>query len=309
MGYIYLDNFKRIGRVDSEGYIYSENFDRVGKIESDGRIYNENFSYIGRVYNDGYIYLSNMKRVGRIHRDGYVYDELFNRVGKLDRDIVNYIFDSSLTSDQNSIKSSSTSSSSEYSSGGSKAGYLFGSCIGIGVTIIMIIAVLYFSTNSISVSNDPDSLSEHTNTSNSVADNTDEELTTVAVRTLNAYVGELNPTRIKDVEDNMGNVYSGAFYSYAAENSAIYDIGTEYDILKGIVAVGKPMTPDETFTGEIKVYGDGQLIWSDDGINSSMKPYEMSVSVFGVTDLEIVIDSNGPGPVIFADVVLQKISK
>ena len=92
MGYIYLENFDRIGRVDSDGYIYAENFDRLGKIQSDGHIYDKNFNRVGRIDSEGFIYLSNMKRIGRIHRNGYVYDELFNRVGKLDGDIVNYIF-------------------------------------------------------------------------------------------------------------------------------------------------------------------------------------------------------------------------
>ena len=116
MGYVYLENFNRIGRVDSDGYIYSERSERLGKIGKDGRIYGEKFDYIGRIDSDGFIYLSNMKRIGRIHRDGYVYDELYNRVGKLDQDIVDYIFGKQTSSDSHSVTNSSSSGSNSFSS-------------------------------------------------------------------------------------------------------------------------------------------------------------------------------------------------
>ena len=136
MGYIRLENFTRIGRVDSDGFIYSESMERLGRINKDGRIYGESFNYVGRIDGDGFIYLSNMKRIGRIHRDGYVYDESFNRVGKLDTDIVEYIFGKPSTS-QSVTKSnrSNTYQSSSSSSSGIDGGYTVAAILSIIVGI------------------------------------------------------------------------------------------------------------------------------------------------------------------------------
>lgn len=128
---------------------------------------------------------------------------------------------------------------------------------------------------------------------------------------LHSYVGDLD---VENIMDNMENAYVDAFVAGSNEESATYDIGMRYRTLKGIVAVEKGDQDsdfDRDRCGYIQVYGDGTLLWEDTKINTSSKPYEMSVDISEVTDLKIVMSgfpinlSWDHISVIFANVTLQ----
>ena len=104
---------------------------------------------------------------------------------------------------------------------------------------------------------------------------------------LHAYVGGFNKTDI--INDNMGNTYYNAITASDYEEDAIYDIGKKYSTLTGILAVTKADLSefDQDKTGYVRIYGDGALLWENSTINTKTKPYEFTVDISGVTDLEV----------------------
>ena len=104
---------------------------------------------------------------------------------------------------------------------------------------------------------------------------------------LHAYVGGFNKTDI--INDNMGNTYYNAITAFDYEEDAIYDIGGKYSTLTGTLAVTKADLSefDQDKTGYVRIYGDGVLLWEDSSINTKTKPYEFTVDISGVTDLEV----------------------
>ena len=104
---------------------------------------------------------------------------------------------------------------------------------------------------------------------------------------LHAYIGNLNKSDI--VQDNMGNTYYHAVTALDYEENAVYDIGKKYSTLTGTLAVTKADVSefDQDKTGYVRIYGDGTLLWEDASINARTKPYEFTVDISDVTDLEI----------------------
>ena len=114
------------------------------------------------------------------------------------------------------------------------------------------------------------------------------------------------------VEDNMGNVYECAFYDenpYSSAISSTYDIGKQYNLLAGTIAVGEHNFYDHA--GSVKIYGDGRLL-TEIKMEKASKPSHFSVDITGVTDLKIEYPGNGSysnNEIIVADVTLQKTVK
>ena len=125
MGYIYNNELKRLGRIDSDGYIYTEALERVGRIHADGYIYTEGLKRIGRIQSDGYIFSENLERLGKVDKDGYIYNNRLECIGRLDRDIVNRIYGITGISHTNTTNTHSRTNSSDtdYKGYRTKGGY------------------------------------------------------------------------------------------------------------------------------------------------------------------------------------------
>lgn len=141
-----------------------------------------------------------------------------------------------------------------------------------------------------------------------------EDLAPVALADINAYMGRLN--RSEYIEDNMGNVYQACFVAYGEKEEATYDIGMEYKTIEGTIAVTKADVNDALFYdnyASIVIKGDNKILYEENLLTVSTKPYDISIDISGVTDLTIEMKGKNTNLnyydglyVIFADVFLQR---
>jgi len=135
----------------------------------------------------------------------------------------------------------------------------------------------------------------------------------VSIYKLKPYTGGL-PV-FSNMKDTMGNTYEKSFRNNSESGGATYDIGKKYNLLKGTAAISDSSRGYQTnYPGYIKIYGDGKLLYSYIDFTSSVKPFEISVDITGVTDLKIDVVSNIPLIntgliVLFSDVTLQRTAK
>lgn len=136
------------------------------------------------------------------------------------------------------------------------------------------------------------------------------EYTPVSVFDLNTFTVEHGGIVVYDnAIDNMQNTYEKAFYHSSNMCSDTYDIGKEYNILRGTVAIANISQGSERMA-TIAVYGDGKVLWKKTDISGSLKPFDIDVDITGVTDLKIEMETESMFfYVIFADVTLQKTAK
>ena len=112
--------------------------------------------------------------------------------------------------------------------------------------------------------------------------------------------GEFGLGEETNIKDSRGNEYPFALRGYMLQDDGsawqVYDIGGEYQFLTATVA---PMYMSggikEGYTGLIRIYGDGRLLWSDEQIDSATRPYEITVYIGHVMDLKIEIYGNNGG--------------
>ena len=103
-----------------------------------------------------------------------------------------------------------------------------------------------------------------------------------------------------NIKDSRGNEYPFALRGYMKQEDGpayeVYDIGGNYQFLTATVA---PMYRSngitEGYTGLIRIYGDGRLLWADEEINSATRPYEIIVYIGHVMDLKIEMYGNNGG--------------
>ena len=115
-------------------------------------------------------------------------------------------------------------------------------------------------------------------------------------------------------EDTLGNIYSYCLESASWENpyydtSWIYDIGGTYKYLTATIAVQK--RAGSAYYGAVRIYGDGKLLYSDEKVERSTKPYNIQIDISGVMDLKIDIDGAGGvdaryGYTMLADPILSE---
>lgn len=128
--------------------------------------------------------------------------------------------------------------------------------------------------------------------------------------------GRRNPEDLKNIYDIQGNMYDYALQGQGKQNkleeseySCTYDIGKEYDILTGIIAVNES-SKGKSGEGTIKIFGDNMLLGEYNNITSDTKAFQIEVSVTGITDLKIVMFHNGSWSdyvdVMLCDAKLQK---
>lgn len=121
----------------------------------------------------------------------------------------------------------------------------------------------------------------------------------VSMETLNPYAsGEFGLGHEFSKEDTLGNTYAFAFHGYMDIEDGgayeIFNIQSKYKYLNATVAVAKPWHHvGEKCIGHIKIYGDDRLIWSDDNIKGTTKPYDIQVNIEGVEDLKIEMYGDG----------------
>lgn len=117
------------------------------------------------------------------------------------------------------------------------------------------------------------------------------------------------------VTDTFGNLYETCLKgngNYKIENSITYDIGGNYDKLKGTIII---RDKDKGASGNVKlkIYGDGILLYSNDGITSDMKPTDIEVDIANVVDLKFEMcrsqNCNTYFNIVLADIMLEKTKK
>ncbi len=98
----------------------------------------------------------------------------------------------------------------------------------------------------------------------------------------------------ESAEDTMGNSYSYAlrgsgeeygFYGNKYDRFKTWSIDGQYKFFFATVAVDQYWRSKNS--GIIRIWGDDRLLWSDEKIEASTKPYNIEVDITGVVDLKI----------------------
>lgn len=119
--------------------------------------------------------------------------------------------------------------------------------------------------------------------------------------------------------DTLGNKYRSGLRGYMSPGDpekynmdcfCIWDIGGQYRTLTATGIVRKKDKGSHS-EGSFRIYGDGRLLYSRDGIGSMTKPYPISIDISGVHDLKIEMYGNGNMGTnginsVLADIMLQK---
>ena len=101
--------------------------------------------------------------------------------------------------------------------------------------------------------------------------------------------------------DTLGNKYRSGLRGYMAPGDpqkynldcyCIWDIGGRFRTLTATGIIRK-QDKGSQYEGSYRIYGDGRLLYSRDGIDSMTKPYQISIDITGVTDLKIEMYGNG----------------
>ena len=101
--------------------------------------------------------------------------------------------------------------------------------------------------------------------------------------------------------DIFGNKYQSGLRGYMSPGDpakydmdcfCVWDLNGQF---KTLTATGIVRKQDKSsrYEGSYKIYGDGKLLYSKDGIGSMTRPYEIMVDISGVTDLKIEMFGNG----------------
>ena len=124
---------------------------------------------------------------------------------------------------------------------------------------------------------------------------------TVDLLTLEPYYEGAVTMELNGIEDTLGNRYASALRGYMSPGDAanynldcfdIWDIGGAYRTLTATVMIRR-RDRGSRHEGSFRIYGDGHLLYAEDGIGSMTKPYEIVVDITGVTDLKIEMYGNG----------------
>ena len=101
--------------------------------------------------------------------------------------------------------------------------------------------------------------------------------------------------------DTLGNRYQSGLRGYMSPGDpakydmdcfSIWDIGGQFRTLTATGIVRK-QDKGSRYEGSYRIYGDGRLLYSRDGIGSLTKPYQITIDITGVTDLKIEMYGNG----------------
>lgn len=113
----------------------------------------------------------------------------------------------------------------------------------------------------------------------------------VELKNLDAFeIGHHSVIRDKpeDLLDGKGNQYSWAlgWHGWTDAGYAKYLISGKYKTLEGIVTFSKEGFDNNEY-GEIYIYGDDALLWSDSNITIDEVPYNITIDITGVNMLKI----------------------
>ena len=97
--------------------------------------------------------------------------------------------------------------------------------------------------------------------------------------------------------DSYENYYTDVIYSWMDESDGqfyeVYDIDGKYHYFTATVAsMYKDSGVKESRVGLIRIYGDDQLLWSDEHITYTTKPYDIQIDISNVVDLKFEIYAN-----------------
>lgn len=96
---------------------------------------------------------------------------------------------------------------------------------------------------------------------------------------------------IYNVEDNLKNTYVVGIETRNGENSQTYYINDKYRKLKGRYILDYDYR-DTDVESELKIYGDGELIYTSPVLTGGVRPIDIEVDISGVKELKV--ESSNP---------------
>lgn len=123
-----------------------------------------------------------------------------------------------------------------------------------------------------------------------------------------------NWTRDENITDNTGVVRAPGFWMGGIYlGGAYWRVDKQYDIFKAVVCVPAGHQDELGCNGKVIIYGDGEVLWSQEHMDGATKPIEVKVDISDVDILEIYM-SGGSAPLIFvpvcvSDPVVQRVIK
>lgn len=109
--------------------------------------------------------------------------------------------------------------------------------------------------------------------------------------------------------DILGNHYDNVLGSYGElygdEEYIIFDIGQQYNIFGGTFFISEYNKGAYGYVG-IRIYGDGALLYQQNGLGSDTKSFDIAVNVTNVTDLKVCLDGTFGLPAQLGDPYLQR---
>lgn len=102
----------------------------------------------------------------------------------------------------------------------------------------------------------------------------------------------------------MGGIYLGGAY---------WRVDKQYDVFKAVVCVPAGYQNDLGCNGRVIIYGDDEVLWSQEHMDGATKPIEVKIDISNVDVLEIYM-SGGSAPLVsvpvcVSDPVVQRINK
>ena len=87
----------------------------------------------------------------------------------------------------------------------------------------------------------------------------------------------------ESINDSCGNSYESALVSNGVSNSGVsgakYFLNKKYDYFTATVSIQEYERYTNYLTGYIRIYGDEELLWSDDNITYRMSSYDIEINV------------------------------
>lgn len=96
----------------------------------------------------------------------------------------------------------------------------------------------------------------------------------------------------KSRTDSMGNEYLSCIETSQGSEDETWNLGKKYTNFTAVIAWSKQGKGSRSVE-QIRIYGDGILLWSTDCVDQNTKPYAINVDITGVEDLQICMYGYG----------------
>lgn len=123
-----------------------------------------------------------------------------------------------------------------------------------------------------------------------------------------------NGSGTAEITDNTGIVRKPGFWMGGIYlGGAYWRVDKQYDVFKAVVCVPAGYQNDLGCNGRVIIYGDDEVLWSQEHMDGATKPVEVKIDISNVDVLEIYM-SGGSAPLVsvpvcVSDPVVQRINK